>query len=171
MKRKILIIIIFLIAVMNIMMVAQYCHLYNIQEQTVKINNKIYNGGGNRSESQEMQILKLVNEAREKEGLQPLKYNDKVAAVAQLRADEMNKNKYFEHERPNHTSWVTAYQELGVDYTIAAENIARGFSQPETVVAAWMASEGHRKNILNPRIEYMGIGISGYYYAQEFIKP
>ena len=118
-----------------------------------------------------MQILKVVNEAREKEGLQPLKYNDKVAAVAQLRADEMNKNKYFEHERPNHTSWVTAYQELGVDYTIAAENIARGFSQPETVVAAWMASEGHRKNILNPKIEYMGIGISGYYYAQEFIKP
>ena len=37
MKRKILIITIFLIAVMNIMMVAQYCHLYNIQEQTVKI--------------------------------------------------------------------------------------------------------------------------------------
>jgi uncharacterized protein YkwD len=38
-----------------------------------------------------------------------------------------------------------------------AENVAFGQS-PDRVVAAWMASPGHRANILNPRDTHLGVG-------------
>jgi uncharacterized protein YkwD len=55
------------------------------------------------------------------------------------------------------------------------ENIAAGYSTPESVVAGWMASSGHRANILNAGYRDLGVGIVqksgsryGYYWVQDF---
>ena len=50
---------------------------------------------------------------------------------------------------------------------------AAGQSSPQNVMDSWMNSPGHRKNILNPDFEYIGVGLArggsyGIYWAQEF---
>ncbi len=42
--------------------------------------------------------------------------------------------------------------------TSAAENVGYGNVSPARLVAMWMASPGHRANILNPRLTRLGVG-------------
>ena len=52
-------------------------------------------------------------------------------------------------------------KEYGVTAAPTGENAAWGSVSPQEVVDAWMQSEGHRANILNPEARAMGVG---YYY-------
>ncbi len=45
----------------------------------------------------------------------------------------------------------------GCSATRAAENLARGGVGPERVVAMWMASPGHRANLLDGRLTHVGV--------------
>jgi len=47
--------------------------------------------------------------------------------------------------------------------TVAAENLARGNVSAEAIVAAWMASPDHRANILDGRLNRVGVRV---YYAR-----
>ena len=47
---------------------------------------------------------------------------------------------------------------FGVSYQYSGENIAKGFTSAEAVMAALMRSEGHRGNILNTHHIRMGVG-------------
>jgi uncharacterized protein YkwD len=53
-----------------------------------------------------------------------------------------------------------------------AENISRGLPSAQAVTAAWMASAGHRRNILIGDFTDIGIGIGdGAFYVTVFGKP
>ncbi|MNJ05327.1 Cysteine-rich secretory protein family protein [compost metagenome] len=54
----------------------------------------------------------------------------------------------------------------GIQYRTAGENIAKGQRTPEEVMNAWMNSEGHRQNIMNP--SYTSIGVA--YYNGEWVQ-
>ena len=106
------------------------------------------------------EVLDLVNAERAKYGLQPLVMGDaKLTAAAQQRAEEIAT--VNSHVRPNGTKWYTVLSEYGVTDAAAGENAAWGSVSPEEVVNAWMNSEGHRANILDPEARAMGVG---YYY-------
>ena len=106
------------------------------------------------------EVLNLVNAERAKYGLQPLVMGDaKLTAAAQRRAEEIAT--VNSHVRPNGTKWYTVLSEYGVTDAAAGENAAWGSVSPEEVVNAWMNSEGHRANILDPEARAMGVG---YYY-------
>ena len=95
------------------------------------------------------EVLNLVNAERAKYGLQPLVMGDaKLTAAAQQRAEEIAT--VNSHVRPNGTKWYTVLSEYGVTDAAAGENAAWGSVSPEEVVNAWMNSEGHRANILDP---------------------
>jgi uncharacterized protein YkwD len=47
---------------------------------------------------------------------------------------------------------------MGVQYSSAGENIAKGQKTPAEVVTAWMNSAGHRANILNKTYTHLGVG-------------
>jgi hypothetical protein len=56
-----------------------------------------------------------------------------------------------------------------------AENIAAGQGSPEAAMNSWMNSEGHRKNLLDPRAKEIGVGHVfaggtryGHYWVQNF---
>lgn len=102
------------------------------------------------------QVINLVNEERAKEGLSPLTLDTKVAAAAQVRAEEIVTS--FSHTRPDGTSFATALKEQNVNYRRAGENIAWGQKSPEEVVNAWMNSSGHRANIMNSNFTSIGVG-------------
>ena len=63
-----------------------------------------------------------------------------------------------EQPRPDGRTFGTAITDLGITYRGAGENIAWGQKTPETVMNAWMNSEGHRANILNPNFKKLGVG-------------
>lgn len=116
------------------------------------------------------EVLRLVNQEREKKGLKALKYNASLQKAAQLRAEELPRK--FDHVRPDGTSCFTVLKKFGVSYYAAGENIAAGQKTPEKVVESWMNSPGHRQNILG-NYSYLGVGFYkggsyGYYWAQIF---
>lgn len=102
------------------------------------------------------QVLKLVNAERKKAGLTELTWDDTVATAAMTRSTEIEKS--FSHTRPDGRNFGTAITDLGITYRGAGENIAWGQKTPEAVMNAWMNSEGHRANILNPNFKKLGVG-------------
>lgn len=64
----------------------------------------------------------------------------------------------FSHTRPDGTLCFTVFEEQGIEYYSAGENIAIGFYTPESVMDAWMNSEGHRANILDPNFTHIIVG-------------
>lgn len=112
--------------------------------------------------SYEWEVLKLVNKQRLAQGLWPLSVNDAMFEAAAVRAGELTAK--FEHTRPNGSQPWTALDECNVAYTAVGENIAVGYNSPVAVVDAWMASEGHRKNILSDSYAHLGAGHTMGYY-------
>ncbi|MCM1230883.1 MAG: CAP domain-containing protein [Ruminococcus flavefaciens] len=116
------------------------------------------------------QVAVLVNEERTAYGLQPVRISPILSEDANIRAVELKEN--FSHTRPNGADCFTAMSELGIKYRAAAENIAYGQKNPESVMNAWMNSSGHRANILNENMEYIGVSVfyqdGAYYWSQFF---
>lgn len=102
--------------------------------------------------------MRLVNQERAKNGLSALTLDNTVSQAAQIRAHEIIIN--FSHTRPDGTSCFTALDEVGIASSKVnrAENIASGQRSPEEVMKSWMNSDGHRANILNPKIKKLGVG-------------
>ncbi|MFC3885617.1 CAP domain-containing protein [Bacillus songklensis] len=118
------------------------------------------------------QVVQLTNEQRRKNGLPDLQVDGKLAGVAQTKATDMMKNKYFSHTSPTYGSPFDMMNQFGVSYTAAGENIAQGQPSAQQVVNDWMNSPGHRANILNRNFTHIGVGhtTGQHYWVQQFIK-
>lgn len=119
----------------------------------------------------EQQVVTLTNQERAKEGLSALKVDANLSIMAREKSRDMSANGYFDHNSPTYGSPFDMMKKFGITYSSAGENIAMGQRTPQEVVTAWMNSEGHRKNILNPNFTYIGVGhiAQGNYWTQEFI--
>ena len=105
-------------------------------------------------------FLTLVNNERAKAGLAPVALGDSSHnAAAMERAEELAVS--YSYVRPNGQRDFTVLKDYGVTDTPTGENAAWGSVSPKEVVNAWMNSEGHRANILNPEARKMSVG---YYY-------
>jgi uncharacterized protein YkwD len=111
--------------------------------------------------SQESPMLLLENLARSRAGVPPLVIDPALSAVASLRARDMARHPYFAHTSPTGETAFSLMARLGVDYSIAAENIARNNYPASlstyTAFAGFMESPSHRANILNPTFQRLGI--------------
>ncbi|MCA0984764.1 CAP domain-containing protein [Halobacillus yeomjeoni] len=118
------------------------------------------------------EVVQLTNQARKKNGLKPLKNSAQVAKVAQKKAEDMAENKYFSHTSPTYGTPFDMLKEFGVEYRIAAENIAAGQQTPDQVVKGWLNSPNHRRNIMNKNLTHIGVGFDedGQYWTQMFIR-
>ena len=107
------------------------------------------------------QIITLTNEQRQKYGDTLLKENNKLDKAAEEKAKNMFQYNYWAHVNPvtGQTPWVW-FQDTGYNYEYAGENLARGFSNSNDVVAAWMASKmGHRENLLGKNYQEIGVAV------------
>jgi uncharacterized protein YkwD len=112
--------------------------------------------------------LCLINRERAGAGEGALQLNPDLQTAAQEHAESMADGGYFEHDGPGGSTVLERLQDSGYIYSSAisyeiGENIAWGSMQdstPAAIVAAWMASPGHRANILNPEFRDTGIGIA-----------
>lgn len=119
-------------------------------------------------------VISLVNAERAKAGLSELLELDTLTEAADLRAFEAAQS--FSHTRPNGQRCFTVFAEYSLKYKAAGENLAYGFKTPEDMADAWMNSELHRANILDPDFTYIAIGYyvnenGRGYYSQLFYTP
>ncbi len=114
------------------------------------------------------QVLQLVNKERANAGLQPLKMDSELSAVAMEKAKDMHDNHYFDHTSPTYGSPFDMMKQHGIQSMAAGENIAMGQQSPEEVMQQWMNSQGHRENILNGNFDSIGIAYYDGYWVQEF---
>jgi uncharacterized protein YkwD len=118
--------------------------------------------------------VELTNAARQQAGLEPLTLSPQLSAAAQSYTQVLASGACFDHtcgELPNFADRIGQAGYTG--WTALAENIAAGYPSPEAVVAGWLASPGHRANILSPWYTEIGVGVVsggryGAYWTQDF---
>jgi len=144
----------------------------------------------------EKRAFDLVNRERIDRELPALKWNEEIAAVARNHSEDMAENDFFDHTGSDgsvvsgrlHVSDVyywnysseNLYMSSGIDYYrvnifgnvvethyMTLEQITRNATQ------GWMGSLGHRKNMLDERVDESGMGIyvinDSFYFTQNFI--
>jgi uncharacterized protein YkwD len=115
------------------------------------------------SSASESQLVSLTNQARAAAGLKALKVDSTLTAIARWRSKDMVQRNYF-----SHTILGTSYNvfhvldQKGYCYHIAGENIGWN-NYPDdvatnTIQRQFMASAGHRANILGKAWDAVGIG-------------
>lgn len=107
----------------------------------------------------ENSIVKLTNRERAKAGLSPLNPNSQLNNAAKQKAYDMLSKNYWAHYAPDGTSPWYFFEKNGYKYNFAGENLARNFSTSSGVLAGWMASQGHKDNLLNPKYSDIGIAV------------
>lgn len=119
----------------------------------------------------EKQVAELVNQYRAQNGLSSLVLDTELSMVARTKSLDMKNNGYFSHVSPAYGSPFDMMKQFNISYHSVGENIAMGQMTPESVMQAWMNSEGHRANILNPSYTRIGVGYvsDGNYWTQLFI--
>ncbi len=112
-------------------------------------------------------LLCLMNRARARFGLPPLRANRCLHRVASRHAHDMVRRRYFGHVTPN--GWDPGRRARMSGYVprsgrwAVGENIAWGIAgaaRPAWVVRAWLRSPGHRHNLLSRRFRDAGIGVA-----------
>jgi uncharacterized protein YkwD len=111
-------------------------------------------------------ILCLHNQVRAEQGLPLLKENAKLDKSALGHSGDMVAEGYFDHTTPGGYTFVdrilAAHYVKRSDGWTLGENLAWGtgdLSTPDGVMGSWMASPGHKANILKRAYHEVGIGI------------
>jgi len=106
------------------------------------------------------EIINFSNKYREENKLSKLTENQKLNLSAEKKLDDMFNNQYFEHASPNGLGVGDLVKDAGYEYILVGENLAMGnFKDDLALVDAWMASPGHRANILNNRYTEIGVAV------------
>ncbi len=123
----------------------------------------------------ESRIFELINSERTRRGLPALMYSPELDRMAKIQAQNMARFQKMAHVLPDAQLPTLGDRARYVGYPFGrlAENVALGYPNAETVVAGWMASKGHRGNILDRDVAETGIGIArspagAVYYCQVF---
>ena len=106
-----------------------------------------------------------------------LTYDYELEKLAMKRAAELVIR--YDHTRPNNEGLSSIYKEENItDFQSAGENIAIGYPSAQAVNTAWREDgedyngQGHRRNMLNPKFNCVGIGHVKYdgcdYWVEEF---
>ncbi len=103
----------------------------------------------------EKQMLQLHNRKRASRGLPRLCVHPKLQKAANAHSRDM-----IRRDRFTHGNVGRRLKKFGYRWSAYAENIARddGRPSPETTFKRWMRSSSHRSNILNRRLDEVGIG-------------
>lgn len=101
----------------------------------------------------------FVNQTRQSIGLKPLSENEKLNQAAQMKAQNMVQEQYFNHTSPSGVTPWFWFKQAGYSYKFAGENLAVGFYESEEVYNAWLNSASHKANIVNPNYTEIGTAV------------
>lgn len=107
----------------------------------------------------ENNLLQQINQVRSRKNLQPLAVDSRLSEAAYLHSLDMAQNDFFSHQGSDGSNAAQRIEQQGYDWRFVAENLSCGLAEPALVLQEWMNSPEHRKNILHPQAEHIGIGI------------
>jgi uncharacterized protein YkwD len=108
----------------------------------------------------QQQVLALVNRNRQSAGCGSLTPDRRLIEAANRHAADMARRGYFAHEDRRGDRAGSRVADAGYEWKRYGENIARGQKSPFEVVTDWMNSPDHRENILDCRLDQMGVGLA-----------
>ncbi len=125
------------------------------------------------------QIISLTNAKRAENGLPALAFNSQLAQAAAGKASNMFAENYWAHFAPSGKTPWNFITGAGYKYVYAGENLARDFSDAQSVINAWMNSPSHKSNLLDKNFREIGVsvtegkltGIDGILVVQMFATP
>jgi uncharacterized protein YkwD len=104
-------------------------------------------------------MFAAINDVRAAAGLKLLVWNGLVTLAAQQHSDDMAARGTMSHTGSDGTNAGDRLERVGFVSSGWAENIAAGYTDSVAVVRGWMASSGHRANLLG-NFTYVGVGIA-----------
>ncbi|HSH17834.1 MAG TPA: CAP domain-containing protein [Candidatus Saccharimonadales bacterium] len=121
-----------------------------------------------RAETQEWEILALINIERRAAGLQPLRMQTNIRDYGRVHAKDMRIQVRIWHDMPAYAAWLPA------GWRSYGENVAYN-STPARVHQSLMDSPGHKANILSSKFNYVGLGVAHsangtLYLSQNFLE-
>ncbi|MHA6484423.1 CAP domain-containing protein [Paenibacillus sp. strain BS8-2] len=124
----------------------------------------------------EQQLFDLVNAERAQRSIATLNWDSIAGSTARAHSADMMKNAYFDHTNLNNKTPFDRMKSAGIRYSLASENIAAGYSNSLYAHYALLNSTGHRKTILNAKLERLGTGVAfggkyQVYFTQNYYTP
>ncbi len=141
-------------------------------------------------------VFQMVNAERKKNGVRRLEWNVALAELARRHSHDMARRGVLSHTNSNGEDPTVRAKKRGISVTKREGSVTRiGLSEnigtiPEgnlrgygpvrserdvadAMMKNWLSSPPHRANILDPRLEVIGVGVSGdgrgtYYLTQDF---
>lgn len=108
----------------------------------------------------ETRLLSLTNQIRSQNQLNELRMDSRLSKAAEEKLSDMFEKNYWAHFAPDGstTPWYFIKKE-GYEYTYAGENLAKGFTDSDEIVSAWMNSPSHKENMLSDKYQDVGFAV------------
>ncbi|MFF2021786.1 CAP domain-containing protein [Streptomyces sp. NPDC058171] len=124
------------------------------------------------------QVTALVNAQRVRVGCRPVTVDPRLNRAAARHSQDMGLRGYFGHASPEGRSVGDRVTAAGYAWSVVGENVAAGPRTARAAMDGWMASPGHRANILHCPFTHMGLGVDraaeaadGPHWTQVFARP
>jgi uncharacterized protein YkwD len=123
------------------------------------------------------QLIEAINRVRTDHNAPPLRHGNSLDQIAEFYACRLVDGAFFAHDDPFDGSTVgSRASNFGYAYLKIGENLAAGQTSVEQCISDWMASPGHRANLLDRGFTEVGVGLKlggelGSYWVVEFGRP
>jgi uncharacterized protein YkwD len=114
---------------------------------------------------QKQELLNAINQYRAQNGLGPVQYNPALDQASQGHSNDMASTGTMSHTGSGGTDPGQRISASGYQWTHVNENVAAGQDNVNQVLQDWIRSPGHNKNLLDPNVTEIGLGVTGNYYA------
>ena len=140
-------------------------------------------------------VFEMVNQLRVKKGREELNLSATLCALATIRADELRQiceanveqlgrvsalTNDERHTRPDGSSWLTIFFDLGVDLDWAQESVAEWMLSPKgsskdsyNAMGMWLSTKGDRQAYLDHQFNNIGVGVvysHGVFFACQLVS-
>ena len=155
-----------------ILLLAVSCQKESVEKSSAVENETVYNVKKN-------VMLDLLNKTRRSGCLcgntqmppvPELAWNDTLARTAYLHSVDMQSKNFFSHTGSDGSSLSVRVDRQGFAWSSLGENIASGYASDSAVVAGWLKSEGHCKNIMSASFRLVGAGRQQGLWTQVFAR-
>lgn len=104
------------------------------------------------------QMFEILNNLRASYGRHPLILDHQLLEMANVRSYEVSIHADWRHRRPDGSDFYTIYDQYGYGHDSGGENFCVGAPTPAEAMSAFMASYGHKWNMLGWEYTRVGIG-------------
>jgi uncharacterized protein YkwD len=112
-----------------------------------------------RADESRAEVAKLINQQRLRSALTALKTSARLDAAAQSHACDNADQQQISHEGSDGSDLRDRFRRVGYKFRAGNENVGN-FTDAAAMVAAWMGSQGHRRNILDRNVQELGVGVA-----------